>query len=438
MDVWGFTVKVTDCASGVPIQGAGVVAYADAGQTLELTGLAQTDAAGEAVLVGINVEQGYVRVQREGYVLKDFTVDQSSAGSVVAACLGKMPAPPLPVRNFRVTINDLQNFLPRIRLEWDKIDQAADGLSLQRFHDGDPGFTVLFDRKGPAAHGATVFDDTSGLALASHYRYGIRTYKGTPSDAVLSDYALVEIDTLAPPPAPPPPAAPAPPVWHQPVEVFWVGPIPKVSAAAQGANRLDVFFTDKNEHLIQQYFTGSWHQADLGVRQGNWSVPAPVWSAPSRLDVFYRGQNNQLIQRFWTPAGWSGEVDLGGALTSDPAVVTWGIEQLNVFYRGENNQLVQRTAQPGGGWSGEMPLGGQLAGPPTVASWALDRLDVFYRSPGGHLVQRFWAGSGWSGDVDLGGRPLGAPAVTSRGQYRLDIFYPGTTIGMIAQHSYGP
>ncbi|MFF8377841.1 hypothetical protein ACF07V_17155 [Streptomyces sp. NPDC015661] len=361
-------------------------------------------------------------------------------------------APSSPVTGLRVTANDANGGRPRVRLEWDRIDSRADGLILQRFGLADGNFVNVFDVTGEAARSMTAYEDTSGLQLVTPYRYGLRTYRGTPGDARLSAYATAVVTTAAPPPAP------MVSRWQQPERIALLGQFgahPVSAVVARGTQRVDAFVMDGDaRHTIQHFFeSGGWRTADLGAFEARSRLAAASWGL-DRVDLFYRGADDRLKQRLEAPwaGGWTGEVDLGGRMTSAAAAVSWGPNRLDVFYRGQDGHLIQRYERPGVGWSGEVDLGGRIAADgdsgqgsaPAVASRGPDLLDVFYRSPEQHLIHRFFIGaSGWSGEVDLGTMNVARPTfvtdltATAAGRDRLDVFYLGNDAQYrLLQHSW--
>lgn len=91
----------------------------------------------------------------------------------------------------------------------------------------------------------------------------------------------------------------------------------QIAAASSQTGEYAIFGLGWNTHIVQLWYDGAWHWADLGpVRKdiggGAFVYPSPITAAswgPGRYDVFGVGQNGHIIQ-FWYDGAWDW-ADLG-------------------------------------------------------------------------------------------------------------------------------
>ncbi len=191
------------------------------------------------------------------------------------------------------------------------------------------------------------------------------------------------------------------------------------AVASWGANRLDVFALGVNGHVSQLWWDGSWHWADLGAPPatvgGGAFLGSPLTAASwgsGRYDVFGVGANGHVIQLWWDGSWHWADLGAppatvgGGGLFGSLAAASWGSGRLDVFGRGRNGNVVQLWWDGSWHWAdlGRPPAtvgGGSIRASLTAASWGTNRYDVFGVGDNGHVVQLWWGSSGWSW-ADLG------------------------------------
>jgi len=192
----------------------------------------------------------------------------------------------------------------------------------------------------------------------------------------------------------------------------------RLAVASWGTNRLDVFGLGVNGHISQLWWNGSWHWSDLGSPPagvgGGAFLGSPLTAASwgsGRYDVFGVGANGHVIQRWWDGSWHWADLGAppatvgGGGLYGPLAAASWGPNRIDVFGRGRNGNVVQLWWNGSWHWSdlGVPPPtvgGGAIRGSLTATSWGTNRYDVFAVGDNGHVVQLWWNGAWhWS---DLG------------------------------------
>ena len=205
------------------------------------------------------------------------------------------------------------------------------------------------------------------------------------------------------------------------------------SAVSWGANRLDVFYSGRQDFKAyhRYYDGGDWKPATSPESIGG-DLGGPVLgkiaattSGEGHIDLVALSPKRNYVTRYldgdaWHPANWS---SLGGSFAGEPATVRLGA-QLRVFGVDKGNGTLLHKYWSGDQWVGWEDLGGgPFTGPLTATSWGADRFDVFAVAADGTLQHRYFQTDAYSSWESLGGGGLArvAPAVAVQRPGAFDI-----------------
>jgi phospholipase C len=209
----------------------------------------------------------------------------------------------------------------------------------------------------------------------------------------------------------------------------------ELAACSWGQNRIDTFGLDSAGSVLQMYWDGAWHWANLGNRfagtQFAGELTACSWGE-NRIDTFGLDAAGNVLQLAWDGAWhWNnlGSHFAGGArFAGELAACSWGKNRIDVFGLDTAGHMLHlywdgawHWENLGNGFAGGARLAGQL----TACSWGKNRIDVFGLDAGGNVLQLWWDGAWhWNnlGSHFSGTKFAGQLAASSWGENRIDMF----------------
>jgi hypothetical protein len=237
-----------------------------------------------------------------------------------------------------------------------------------------------------------------------------------------------------------------------------------------GNQRIYVFATASNSHLVVNYWDGSaWHWADQGVAPGPIGVSGPSavtyvdGSGNRRIYVFAVATNSpvansdHLVVNYWDGFAWHWAdqgLPAGNTYVFDPSAITYfdgSTQRLYVFAIGDNNHL-EVNYWDGAAWHWAdqgLPAGMSGIAVPPMAITYMDgaghqRIYAFCVGSNLHLVVNYWDGFSWHWADQ--GLPAGASwvagpnAVTyvdATGNQRIYVFAEGSNNHLVVNYWNG-
>jgi phospholipase C len=208
----------------------------------------------------------------------------------------------------------------------------------------------------------------------------------------------------------------------------------QLAACSWGANRIDTFGLDAGGGVLQMYWDGGWHWANLGSRfngtQFAGELTACSWGV-NRIDTFGLDAAGNVLQLWWD-GGWHwdnlGNKFSGTRFAGQLAACSWGKNRIDTLGLDAAGNVLQLWYDGTWHWAnlGNGFQGTRFAGPLTACSWGKDRIDVFGLDAAGNVLQLSWNGGGWHwanlGNGFSGTQFAGQLAACSWGENRIDVF----------------